>query len=176
MSNKCNNGDFDYYIILEFMNWEETCGERNNNMKYHVDLSCVAPSQVGVDAFARAADCCGMDPASDWEEVQKVEMLHSYGIMAHLWQANGNNIKKLLQAAKKEAQLCEMLFGFYMDKAQNRCGSTGWEFLRNDINSGIARTMLSGTPTGNVLAAMHGISEADLETARKDSNEKLSTP
>jgi len=32
-----------------------------------------------------------------------------------------------------------MFFGFMMDKPINRIGSTGWDFIKGDINAGLKR-------------------------------------
>jgi len=62
--------------------------------------------------------------------------------------------------AKHEAQLANMLFGFYMDKAVNRIGTTGWEAIKGDLTAGLARTIASGSTEGNILAKMHGVPPA----------------
>jgi len=43
ISQKLNNGDFDYFLVLEVWNWFESVGAKE--AKYNVSLSIVSPSQ-----------------------------------------------------------------------------------------------------------------------------------
>jgi len=154
---KLNNGDFDYWIVLEFINMHDATGEENGP-KYHVSLAAVSPTQAG-DNLQKAFECCGIEPDSDTakNELCQVECLHSYGTTAHLWQQSGNNASKLMAEAKKQAQVCSGLFGFYMDEPKNKIGTTGWEAIKGDIDSGLARTIASGSPEGRILGKMYGV-------------------
>lgn len=57
-----------------------------------------------------------------------------YGLCASLAELYGNNEDELLTEAKKQAIPLKGLIGFYLDRPQNAIGSTGWDFLRGDID------------------------------------------
>jgi hypothetical protein len=135
LSNKLNNSEFDYYLVIELMNWHELGYEEQP--RYNVCLSAVSPQQAGEEHLQRAYDCVGLTPdmleslkASGNLAEAQVEALHSYGGVAPVWQADGDNWKSLMQQARAEAQCCEGLLGFYLDRPVNRIGETGWEALR----------------------------------------------
>lgn len=161
ISPKLNHGDFDHWFVLEFINMDEACGRDNEDQpKYHVCLSAVAPSQVSQSDMDRAFASCGPDdPAYRANLICQVEALSSYGISAPLWQSNGNNIAKLMRDAKREAEIINgITFGFAMDRAVNRIGTTGWEAIKGDITAGLHRTIASGSVEGQILGKMHGAS------------------
>ena len=136
ISRKLNNGDFDYYLIIEVINWNEY--ESEPEFTYNVSLLAVSPSEAK-DILPSAAESWGMT-VSEIESVRDyalVDCLSSYGAQAHLWDKSGNNLKTLLREAHREADLSTMLFGFYMDRYQNRIGATGWDFIRGDIIGGL---------------------------------------
>ena len=138
ISNKQNNGEFDYYFVIELMNWKEAVGEREAPAEtYNVCLSVVSPDVVGEKNLEAAYSCFGitdemLDAAKKngyLADVQ-VEALHSYAGGVPIWQSNGNNWRKMMKEAKKEANVGEMMFGFYLDRKVNALGETGWERLR----------------------------------------------
>ena len=131
ISNKLNNGDFDYWLVLEVINMHEATGEEDMP-KYNVSILAVSPQQAGKEAVERSLTSCGI---SDYgkDEVYQVEALSDYGIYAQLWNQSSNNINALLKDARREAQLVNMLFGFYMDQLENRAGSTGWDLIAGNL-------------------------------------------
>lgn len=164
VSPKLNNGEFDYWIVMEFTNMDEACGRDNAGQpKYDVSLSAVSPHQAGEENIRRAYDSCGLtdEQRETATSLALVECLHSYGVSALLWQSSGNNAHKLLREARHQATCASGLFGFYMDGAKNRIGTTGWEAIKGDLNSALARTIASGTTEGKILAKMHGIGGAN---------------
>lgn len=143
VSRKLNNGDFDYWLVIELVNIDDACGRDNEGQpRYNVSLSAVSPSEAGAN-MARALECCGVDPndPAATNVLVQVECLHSYGIHVPLWVGNGNNARKLLREARRQACPATGLFGFYMDRAVNRIGTTGWEAIRGDITAGLQRTV-----------------------------------
>lgn len=155
VSKRLSNGEFDYWLVIELINMDDACGRDNEGQpKYNVSLSCVSPDQAGQENINKA--CQGWDPMPT-NPLCFVEALHSYGIHAHLWQANGSNAHKLLKQARQQASQTEFLFGFAMDRPVNRIGTTGWEALRGDITAGLTRTIASGSTEGQILGKMHGI-------------------
>lgn len=158
VSSKLNNGEFDYWMVIDFVNMEEACGRDNEGQpRYHVALNIVSPSEAGSE-LAKAFECCNTPEEYQSDEMAQVEALSSYGVYAVTWQQAGNNVAKLMRAARQEAKIqAGITFGFAMDRAVNRIGTTGWEALRGDLNAGMARTIASGSTEGKILAKMHGI-------------------
>lgn len=159
VSQKLNNGEFDYWLVIELLNMDDACGRDNEGKdKYNVSLSCVSPGEAGRENIEKAKECCGWeDGAHTLNDLGLVEMLHSYGVSAHLWQADGNNAHKLIRKAKEQAKITSFTFGFMMDRAVNRIGTTGWEAIKGDITAGLSRTIASGTTEGQILGKMHNV-------------------
>lgn len=155
-SQKLNNGEFDFWLVLELTNIHDATGEETGD-KYYVSLSAVSPNEAGKAQVAKALESCGMEKADNLPDLALVECLHSYGLHAVLVQRSGSNAHKLIREVKREAAMVNGLFGFYMDRPENRIGSTGWEMLRGDFNSALARTIASGSTEGRILAKMHGV-------------------
>lgn len=137
-SNKQNNGEFDYFFVIELINWEHSVGERDAPREtYNVALTVVSPQQVGEEKMQQAYSCCDITDemlaiakTKGYLEAVQVEALHSYASGVPIWNDNGNNWRKLMKQAKQEALNCQMLFGFYLDRPVNRMGETGWEALK----------------------------------------------
>lgn len=173
ISNKQNNGDFDYWLVMEFINMDEACGRDNKGQpRYHVELSAVSPDQAGPENLKKAFECCGWTEEHQQNPIIQVEALSSYGVVAVVWSQAGSNAHKLLKEGRKAAQFQgSMLFGFSMDAPKNKIGTTGWEALRGDLDSALFRTIAGGSPTGRILAKMHGINPDDvIQTTTADSD------
>ena len=44
ISSKRNNGDFDYWLVIELINWAEAVGEKEAPARYNLSHCVVAPS------------------------------------------------------------------------------------------------------------------------------------
>ena len=135
-SQKFNNGEFDFCFVRELLYLPDAMGEeeckRNGYPKYNVSVCVVAPEEF--KEKDRALQCMGEDLKwKDLSWVQKVEIINGYSGGATVYSGQGNNYKALLKEAQKETMISEFLFGFTMDKAQNACGNTGWDWIRGDI-------------------------------------------
>ena len=142
VSKRLNNGEFDYWLVIEVINMLDATGEDTGG-KYAVSLLSVSPSEAGEDNLKKAFESCGLD-AEDQADLRanplvQVEVLSSYGIYAQLQSIGGNNLSKLMREIRKEAQVASMLYGFYMDRPENRIGSTGWDLQRGDLLAGLNR-------------------------------------
>ena len=138
VSKKLNNGDFDYWMVIEVINMNEH--DRDPDFTYMVTLSAISPDEAGENNIKNALDCCGFNPELDRiDDMTKVQALSDYGVSAPLWDDGGDNLKELLKEAHKQANISEALFGFYMDPPKNRIGSTGWDFIKGDIDAGLKR-------------------------------------
>lgn len=127
VSKKFNNGDWDYWLVLQTTNMHEATGEEDLD-KYYVSVLAVSPEAAGEENLKRAASTIDQD-VSEMSEMDKVQGLVEYGVFATLATFQGNNRRKVEQEAREEAEKINMLFGFYMDKAGNRIGNDGWDFI-----------------------------------------------
>ena len=137
ISRKFNNGEFDYWLVLEVLNWNEH--ERNPKETYNVSLSSVSPSEAGEKNLKSACDSCGFNGTEDFlkDPIAQVDILHSYGVHTPVWSANGNNLKKLLREAHRQAVCVNGLYGFYMDQPVNSIGTPGWDAQKGNILAGL---------------------------------------
>jgi hypothetical protein len=102
--------------------------------KYMVEVHAVSTIAAGEDNCKRAAESCGFGEWSDLSPVDQHQILMDYGVSARLYSTSGNNLGKLLRAARKELHLIRgILFGFKMDAPQNAIGNSGWDFIKGDI-------------------------------------------
>ena len=136
ISKKLNNGDFDYWLVIEVLYMNEYVP--NPEFKYMVTLQAVSPDEAGPEQLKEALSSAGLNENSieltDWV---KVGLLSESGCYAQLWNDGGDNLRDLLREARKQADLSDMFFGFMMDKPINRIGSTGWDFIKGDITAGL---------------------------------------
>lgn len=137
ISQKLNNGDWDYYLFIDTIDMEEAYGE----LGFLAEIAAVSIEAAGKANVSKAIESCGScyDPTNtnkEYEEGVIAEYLFDYGVRANLWNKHDKNAKepsKLIEMAKKESEAIHGLFGFYMDKAQNRIGATGWDFIKGEI-------------------------------------------
>lgn len=133
ISKRLNNGDFNYWLVMDVTNMWDATGDEEQD-KYHVSIQAVSPEAAGQDKVNHAFGSAGYSDEQLTEAennpIWQVEALSSYGIFAVLWQQSGNNINDLMQQARKESDLIQMLFGFYMDRPENGLGQDGWQLIR----------------------------------------------
>ena len=140
LSQKLNNGEFDYWLAIRVINWEDATGEKPDGNTYNVELLSVSPSEAGPDNLKSAFAYIGQESADKdvlENPICQCDALLSYGVYAHLWSADGQNINKMMREARNQAFLAQGLYGFYMDKQQNRIGDSGWDFQRGQIGRAI---------------------------------------
>ena len=137
ISAKFNNGDWDYWYVMEVVNFDEA------DAKYNVSVYVVSPEAAGEEQLTKAFDSFGFDkgdlPEYFSSDIGKVEALVTYGIKAQLWSENGNNLSKLMLKAKRDLVTINGLFGFFMDSPQNGIGSTGWDLAAGNVMAGLDR-------------------------------------
>ena len=118
--------------------WDET-GDENQN-KYHVSVIAVSPEEAGESRLRKAIESCGwqdMPNVNDLNDLQKVELLTSYGIHATLSTVSGNNYHRVMTEARRQAVVLARLVNTRLDRPQNRIGSTGWDFIRGNPLTGL---------------------------------------
>ena len=155
ISEKLNNGEFDYWLVMELINWHEAVGEDEAPAMYHVALSVISPQEAEPE-LQRAAESWGIAVEELDTDEKKIECLHSYGVYVPIWQQDGNNYRKLMTACRKFArQEASILFGFIMDRPVNQIGTTGWEALRGDLLAGLNR--VPENPETELMQKISGI-------------------
>lgn len=137
VSPKLNNGDWDYWLVIEFINFLDATGEMIDGLPYVIEISAVSPDAAGYSNVKHALESYGwsdqLEGFKDPDPLLIIEALHGYGISAHLWSAPGDDADLMLDMAKDQADLVSGLFGFFMDRPENKIGSTGWDFISGDI-------------------------------------------
>jgi len=135
--------DFHYWLVMDVRPNEDWEYGSKKDPKYWVSLAVVSPEAADPKELQAAINSYGI-PADELHRFMAdplllVECLHSCGVAACVWHGEGNNLSVLMKEARKEAQVVEMMFGFYMDRAQNMIGSTGWDTVRGDLLAGLRR-------------------------------------
>jgi len=136
--------DFHYWLVMDVRPNEDWEYGDKDRPKYWVSLAVVSPEAADPKELQAAARSWGMDDAdtlkAQADPLFLVECLHSYGVAAYVWNGEGNNLSVLMKEARKEAQLASgIMFGFYMDRAQNMIGSTGWDTVKGDLLARLRR-------------------------------------
>lgn len=137
VSEKFNNGSFDYWIVVDFTNLEDAMGYEAED-KYLISVDVVSfnlKTKEGKKAMSEASGSYGYseEDTKNITDLMRVEALHGYGTSARMWSDQGSDIKELFKEAKEECEKVNMLFGFYMDRQQNALGATGWDFIKGKI-------------------------------------------
>lgn len=133
VSQKLNNGDFEYFLVLEVLDLREACDERG----YVVSIHAVSEQKLGEDEVNRLLS--DYDQTEIIDEQTKAAMLAIEGYSAVLFCEKVFNKRKAVKLGKEQAEAIHVLFGFYMDQPLNLVGSTGWDFIRGDIMGGLSR-------------------------------------
>lgn len=155
ISQALNKGDFDFAFVIALMPVRAHVGEREAaeiGAKFWVTLHVVSPDRYS----EKEAALKSMSEDRKWAELswtEKVLFIHEYAGGAQLLTDKGNNEAKLVKLARDKAvQSMAFTFGFDMDKAQNKIGSTGWDFVRGDILAGLNKG--EDTPEKQIMKKM----------------------
>lgn len=127
--------DWPILVFVKVTYTEEYDREWAEKGKYHVQIEAVAPEAPEAEAIMRCINSIG-STLPEWnqaDEVWRARALADYGIYAMLWQDQGNNLRKLLKAARNELASIPIFIGFRLDRALNAIGNTGWDSLKGDI-------------------------------------------
>lgn len=141
---RTDHGDFPFRLFIRLR--DHTDNLREEEIKefgghLEVEILCASIEAAGDKAIVSALQCCGeMTPAEMAGQYDKAvceqisyESLIDYGTYARLWSEIGTDEEELMAKAKSQIRAVNMLFGFYMDKPQNRIGATGWDFIRGNL-------------------------------------------
>ena len=136
ITKKLSNGDWNYWLVLDFMNLDELAPEIGDH-RYEVSILAVSPEAAGDKHIKDALECCGVDTDKLGIQARNdlvLEALLSYGVFATLQTFTGSNYRKVLKEARAQLDCVAGLFGFYMDRPENRVGHTGWDFIEGDLS------------------------------------------
>ena len=131
VSQKLNNEDWDYYLVIRTIDLEDACGEEG----FMSQLVAVSAQALGEENVKKAIDSCGFEP----EDVTKMNdqviatILVDYGYGANLFDQTEPTEEDAVKIVKTQAESINLLFGFYMDRAQNRIGATGWDTIKGEL-------------------------------------------
>lgn len=153
ISPKQTNEEWEYYLVIDFTNMRDMCSPEAH-ASYHVSLDVVSPAAVGDDKMRQAITDCGLPDDQIGNVVSLVEVLHTNGLYAVAWSRGGNNARKMLAEARHWANRVPQLFAFYMDRPQNKIGSTGWDLVRGDVMAGLDRE--PDSPTKALMRKIQG--------------------
>lgn len=153
VSAKQNNGEWDYYWVIEMIDWVDATGD--TSQRYVVSVSVVVPQAV--DRKIRKSAMESSDAAAWWKDISKgpggkeraalakVEVFHDHGTRACMAELKGGDpdnededeeaiLADLIEQAKKIATVgTSIAFGFWMDRPMNAFGNTGWDFVAGKI-------------------------------------------
>lgn len=136
ITKKLNNGDFDYWIVIEFINMYKATGDKTVD-KYVAQITAVSPKAAGWKNIKDALRCCCLK-LKDFKPEQRekiiIEALSDYGLSAPLDSFSGNNYKNVMKKARQSLDVIAGMFGFFMDGSKNCLGHNGWNFISGDLS------------------------------------------
>jgi len=130
--------DWPVYLVIRVDSWHEATGELDDP-EWCVSLRAVSPLAAGARVLKSAMECVGTYPEDiqgyeyGQQQFMKVEALSDYGAYAPIAEFNSDDANAAVLAAKSEALVAQMMFGFYMDRRVNAMGSTGWDFIKGKV-------------------------------------------
>jgi hypothetical protein len=137
ISQKLNNGDWDYWLVMELWSWRQVVPVEDAPAKYHVSLAVVSPEAAGDEKTRKATEWLDVD----WAQItdaMKVEALYAEGIRGDIWDADGNNYRELMRECRREARMAQAVLGFYLDRRVNMIDNDGWDAVRGQIGRKVA--------------------------------------
>jgi hypothetical protein len=153
------------YQFVQFTNMNEACGRDNEGHdKYVVELSEIDLDDLSSQQIRSAMDCVGLNAEllkriRDSDGIPAVlqaqaEACHYYGAKCPCGSWEGNNARKLLRDAYREADLLardkDALY-CALEKPVNKLGSTAREYARGDMESALARSVAVGDPSALLM-------------------------
>jgi hypothetical protein len=116
-----NNGDFDYRLHIHIYTKEYDCADFPKKF--------MGILQVGKTVkYTKKKNLQSIQQSFCTQEVDD-SMVVEAGYQATIVAMHSNSIQYIKKQFTKKSKVVNMLFGFYMDKPQNRVGNTGWDFL-----------------------------------------------
>jgi hypothetical protein len=118
--------NFNYRYAIEAYYSEE------NDETYYYLMLIPTFGSLSAKRQADVRDMVGMDETDTPNEID----VHDYGIQIIMGRENvkGQYDKSVVDKIASVVDVIDRMRGFYLDKAQNRLGSTGWDMLDDYIN------------------------------------------
>lgn len=157
------------YQFVELINMDDACGRDNEGQpRYVVELRLVDLNAVGEKNIQAALRCCGQDEGQALADDIVAEFCDSYGTHAPLGSWSGNNARKLMRDAYREANalLDSEALETKLDSTVNRIGSTAREFMSGDLTSALQRGCESGNPDARLITKMYGVAQDVIDDTR----------
>lgn len=135
LADRIADSDWPIIILVQLIYTEDYSREWAANGKYVLQIEAVAPDAPDAEHTMRVIDSIG-STLPDWNKMGDVAQalaLSDYGTKAVLWSEQGSSLRKLVRKARSELTTIGILFGFYMDRAQNAIGNTGWDWIKGEI-------------------------------------------
>lgn len=157
------------FQVVELINMDDACGRDNEGQpKYAVELRLVDLNALPQKTIDSALNSCGMEKEQNPSDEVLAECCDSYGAHAPLGSWNGNNARKLLRQAYKEANALMDLEALEnkLEQPVNKLGSTAREFMAGDFTSAMQRGCESGNQDARIMAKMHGVPQDVIDDTR----------
>ena len=125
-----DTGDKKHKIVVEVINMFDATGDDEFIDK---PFLCVISSIISIDDLdidkkkdIAKTSCIDLDDVNEYD-------IYSYGCSAKLSESELSENDDFESWLSEQLPIVGMLYGFYMDKCQNRIGSTGWDFVEGNI-------------------------------------------
>jgi hypothetical protein len=167
------------FHIIEWLDWVDAVGEREAaevGAKYNVELTEVDLEAIPPKALDGALSCCdfeswGQDIGDPSDRAAAIaECCHDYGAKAPLWDSNGNNLRELIRAAKRESNELvtdDAAYHERMTRPVNALGSTALEYMQGDIHSAMRRGVENGNQDACLMAKIYGAPDDVIERVKE---------
>jgi len=120
-------------IVKSSINLRDALGDEAE-YDYSVELQLV-PTKLTEEHKQDVMNSIGINE-SEWQnEDVRAWAIKEYGLGVPLWNKTGDNVNKLLEEADEQVRPISAMIGFYLDRAVNRVGSTGWDMLRDALTN-----------------------------------------
>jgi hypothetical protein len=136
------------FFIITVMNWFDTVGEDEATDEFNVSVDVCDIAELNDANKKDLLQSCGWDGADEDDPLVWAEIMHSYGMKAPLWDANGDDIDSLMSEAKMEGDALiedSAEFEERMNRPVNAIGSTAREYMKGDLNSAMDRALAQET-------------------------------
>jgi hypothetical protein len=135
ISNKQKSVDFNFYFIINIIDWESATGDAKS--KYAAEVLMVSPELCSPENLKKASE--GLELKT---EIAKVDTLSEYGIYSPCFQLYGNDSDKLLTEAKEKISTLDIEAN--LSEVKNGMGATGRDFIRGNL---LGHAFTTGTLT-----------------------------
>lgn len=167
------------FFIITVMNWFDAVGEDEATDEFNVSVDMCDLSELNDANKKDLLQSCGWDGADEDDPLVWAEMMHSSGMRAPLWDANGDDIDSLMSEAKMEGDaLIEDSDEFEerMNQPVNAIGSTAREYMKGDLDSAMVRGLKEGKPNAQIMAKMYGVPDKEIKEMEQKTEMSMMGP